>query len=63
MRLNDYDFVNFVQNGEIRIGNNIKTNISPNKDQQDMFERICKEILEYNTGLSSQVNDSTDWFK
>ena len=48
-RLNDYEFV---QNGEIKIGNNKKTSITPNKYQQDMFERISKEILEYNTVLS-----------
>ena len=35
-----------------RISNNKKTNITPNKHQQDMFERISKEILEYN-----EVND------
>ena len=57
MLLNDYGFVNFVQNGKIKIGNNIKTNMTSNKYQQDMFERISKELLEYNTGLSYEVND------
>ena len=55
MKLNDYEFDSAFKKGE----NNIKfTNFTPTSYQQEMFEKLNKEIDDYNTWVNNEENES-----
>ena len=57
MSLNDHEFDNAVKKGEMLSQNITFTNFSPSVSQKEMFDKLNKEIDEYNTTV---INNETE---